>query len=297
MNATATDRLTPFDWGETLGARPMLDRRIGGSVPVLVRRWQGISPDIDQWPLDQHYLSVHLGGAKRLHREGEGHRLVRDTEASAHSFVPAGAAYRWTTKGPIDFMHLYFDPKTVDHFVASSFDRDPRAAELHECLGNSERLIDSLAAAILVEVSGEGGVQQAYFDDLMHLLLFQALRCYSDAASITMPRPHALSPHRLRNAIDFIESHLAQPIGVSEIAASTGMSMFHFSRAFRISTGAPPYAYLLERRIAAAKHRLAEPGGSLATIARDCGFSSPGQFSRMFRNATGVSPGSYRKRR
>ena len=88
---------------------------------------------------------------------------------------------------------------------------------------------------------------------------------------MALPSQHALSPHRLRNALDFIYRNLALPIGVSEIAASTGMSPFHFSRAFRMSTGAPPYAYLLERRILAAKNRLAELPRSIAEIARSRG--------------------------
>ena len=274
----------------------MLDLRIGGAIPVHIRRWQGIAPDIDQSSLDEHYLSIHLGGAKRLHRDGEGRKLTCDARSGAHSFVPAGSAYKWMTEGPIDFAHFYFQPKTIDRFIASSFDRDPRGAVMHECLGESERLIDSLAATVLFEVARGDGVQQAYLDDVMHLLLFQLLRCYSDAASITIPSQLALAPHRLRAALEFIESHLAEPIGVSEIAGAAGMSPFHFSRAFRVSTGAPPYAYLLRRRIAAAKARLTKPGGSLAAIAGECGFTSASQFSRMFKNATGLNPSSFRKR-
>ncbi|MES2755299.1 MAG: AraC family transcriptional regulator [Pseudomonadota bacterium] len=294
--ASDSNRLTPLHWGETLAGRPQLDTRIGGAVPALVRRWQGIPPEIDQSSLDEHYLSVHLGGAKRLHRLGEGHRLVRDTQPAAHSFVPAGAAYRWTTEGPVDFMHLYFDQATIDRFVSESFDRDPRGAQLRECLGESEPLIDTLAVAILTELSRGDGVQQAYVDDLMHLILLKVLRCYSDAAFAAMPRRYALAPHRLRIAKEFIESRLGEPIGVGDIAASAGMSAFHFSRAFRLSTGAPPYAYLLDRRIAAAKRQLANPGVSLATIARDCGFNSPSQFSRMFKAAAGVTPSDFRRR-
>ena len=292
--AVATDRFNPIAWGDSLGGPPILDTMIGGAVPAHLRHWQGISPAIDQSPLDQHYLSIHLGGTKRLHRKGEGCNLVCDTAAKSHSFVPAGSAYQWMTEGPVDFAHLYFDPKTIDRFVASSFDRDPRGTELHSCLGESDKLIDSLAEAVLVELSDGDGPQQAYLDDLMHLLLFQLLRCHSDAGSVATPNPHALAPHRLRIAIDFIETQLAQPIGVSDIAAAAGMSPFHFSRAFRLSTGAPPYAYLLDRRVAAAKLKLLEPGGSLAAIARDCGFRSSNQFSRMFKSATGLNPSCYR---
>ena len=295
--APAIDRLTPINWGNTLSGQPILDTRIGGAVPALVRRWQGIAPNIEQSSLDEHYLSIHLGGAKRLRRNGEGCNLVRDTEQIAHSFVPAGSAYQWVTEGPIDFAHFYFDPKTIDRFVANSFDRDPRDAELRACLGESEQLIDSLASAVLAELANGDGPQQAYLDDLMHLLLFQLLRRCSDAGSVATPNPHALAPHRLRIAIDFIEANLGQPIGVSEIAAAAGMSAFHFSRAFRQSTGAPPYAYLLGRRVAAAKLRLLVPGGSLAAIALECGFSSANQFSRMFKNATGLNPSCYRSTR
>ena len=297
MNVNGSlERATPVKWGDTLAGRPMLDKRIGGAVPALLRRWQGIPPAIDQSSLDEHYLSIHLGGAKRLHRHGDGQRLTRDTRSGAHSFVPAGAAYRWNTEGPVDFMHLYFDQQTIDRFVASSFDRDPRGVRLHDCLGEHERLIGSIAEAVLAEATSQDGVQQAYIDDLMHLLMFQLLRCYSDAGFITAARPHALAPHRLRVAIEFIESHLGQPIGVTDIAAAAGMSAFHFSRAFRLSTGAPPYAYLLNRRVAAAKLRLAEPSGTLATIASECGFTSASQFSRMFKSATGFSPSSFRRR-
>ena len=74
------------------------------------------------------------------------------------------------------------------------------------------------------------------------------------------------------------------------------MSMFHFSRAFRTSTGVSPYSYLLQKRVAAAKARLRTPVGTLATIAGECGFSSPSQFSRMFKQVTGFNPGTYRRR-
>ena len=222
--------------------------------------------------------------------------MVCDARSGAHSFVPAGSGYQWMTEGPIDFVHLYFKPQTIDRFIASSFDRDPRSSELVDCLGESDRLIEALATSVLSEVAHGEGVQQAYLDDVMHLLLFQLLRRYSNAASITMPCQHALAPYRLRAALEFIESHLADPIGVAEIARAAGMSPFHFSRAFRISTGAPPYAYLLGRRILAAKIRLAQPGGSLATIAAECGFTSPSQFSRMFKGATGLNPSSFRSR-
>ena len=294
--AASIDRVTPLRWGETLGGKPILDVRLDGAVPVLIRRWRGIPPDIDQSPLVEHYLSIHLGGTKRLCRIGEGRRLVRDACSGAHSFVPAGSGYRWNTEGPVDFVHFYFAPKTIDLVIADGFDRNPQSAEIRDCLGINERLIDALSTSILTEISYGDGIQQAYLDGLLHLLVFRLLRCYSNAASTMILRRHALAPYRLRAAIDFIDGHLAEPIGVSEIASAAGMSMFHFSRAFRTSTGVSPYSYLLQKRVAAAKTRLRTPVGTLATIAGECGFSSPSQFSRMFKQVTGFNPGTYRRR-
>lgn len=293
---TSASTISPTTWAATLAARPVFEQPISGTVPALVRRWAAIPPDIDQAALDQHYLSVHLGGAKRLHRAGDGRCLTRETRDHAHSVIPAGAAFQWRTEGPIDFAHFYFDPLTVERFVASSFDRDPGSVRLQECLGESQPVIDAIAAAVLTEVASTDGVQQAYLDDLMHLLLFQVLRCYSNAPTIANAARMALAPYRLRSATEYIEAHLAEPIGVGEIAAAAGMSAFHFSRAFRAATGKPPYAYLLDRRIATAKARMGDPQMTLAAIAQECGFNSAGQFSRMFRAATGCTPSVYRHR-
>ena len=288
--------LTPAVWGEMLDGSPILDCPIGGAVPALVRRWQGIAPDIDQRALDQHYLSIHLGGPKRLHRTGEGQRLVHESAENAHSFIPSGAAFLWRTEGPIDFMHVYFTPATFDRFVGASFDRDPRNIELHDCLGVADPLIGSLATALIAELASDDGPQQAYLDDVMHLLLFQVLRRHSNAPSIGARNLYALPPYKLRRALDFIESQLAQPIGVGEIAAACGTSAFHFSRAFRHAMGRPPYAFLLERRVAKARDLLASSVTPLTQIAVECGFGGLSQFSRVFKQVAGVSPSAFRNR-
>ena len=290
------ERMTPANWGELLAGQPTLDCRVDGVVPALVRRWQGIPPDIDQRALDQHYLSVHLGGAKRLHRDGEGQRLVCDAPPAAHSVVPSGSAYQWRTEGPVDFLHVYVAPATMDRFVSTSFGRDPCGIELHDCLGAVDPLIGSIAVSLSEELANADGVQQAYLDDLMHLLLFRMLRQHSDASSAASRSLHALPPYKLRRALDFIEGQLAAPIGVGEIAAVAGTSAFHFSRAFRHAMGRPPYAYLLERRVARAKLLLATSMVPLSDVAQQCGFGGVSQFSRMFRRAAGVSPSAFRNR-
>lgn len=284
--------VSPAVWAGTLPDAPVLDRRVAGLVPATIRRWRGISPEIDQASLDQHFVSVHLGGPKRLQRRGEGHTLSRDVPVGAHSIVPAGSSFRWNTQGPVDFAHIYFERSAVEHVVAHAFDRDPAHVSLREGLGVDDPLIGSLAAALLAELGGD--VHQAYLDDLLHLLLCRVLRLHSNAREAAVRARHVLAPYRLRRAVDFIDANLAGPIGVAEIADAGGISRFHFSRAFRQTTGKAPYAFLLDRRLTAAKTLLIGETTSLTAIAQRCGFASLSQFSRMFKRETGVTPSRFR---
>lgn len=294
--STLRDGVAPDAWGSCLSETPVLDLSVNALVPAVVRRWKGIDPKISQASLDHHFISIHLGGAKRLYRDGGGHHHTRDVTATCHSVVPAGAAFEWNTVGPVDFAHIYFDPIVVNHVVADAFDRNPGSVVLQEGLGDSDQLLGTLAVSLLAELE-TGVLHRAYLDDLTHLLLCRALKLHSNADDSRVEARHALAPFRLRRAIDFIETNLAAPIGVAEIASASGVSAYHFSRAFRLSTGRAPYAYLTERRIACAKAMLIKHDETLTTIATHCGFSSLSQFSRMFRQETGVTPSSFRQRR
>ncbi|MGY4395971.1 AraC family transcriptional regulator [Sphingomonas sp. UYAg733] len=285
--------LSPRIWGATLSGAPMLDRSLNTFIPGLMRRWQSIDPDIEQPALDQHFVSIHLGGAKRLNRRGEGGAQTRDVSSGAYSVIPAGAAFQWATEGPVDFTHIYFTPDALNHMIGETFDRDASRVVLAETLGEQDPLLASLALSLIEEVSGEDS-DCAYLDDLMHLLLCRTLRLHSNVTSLGDRARHSLAPFRLRRAIDFIEQNLAAPIGVPEIATACGISPYHFSRTFRQATGRPPYAYLIERRVAHAKTLLAGRCEPLTDIARQCGFASLSQFSRAFRRDTGKTPTLFR---
>ena len=76
----------------------------------------------------------------------------------------------------------------------------------------------------------------------------------------------------------------------------TGYSRFHFVRAFRESTGLPPYAFLLNERIRAAQAALQIADVPIAQVARDTGFGTHAHFSARFREATGMTPVEFRRR-
>ena len=285
----------PLSWGAQLSGPPCLEHRLTGRIPAIVRRWTEINPDIRQPALDRHFVSLHLGGPKRLYRRGEGCNQVRDIPKGAYSIVPAGTWFDWMTEGPVDFLHLYIECATLDTFIAENFDRDPRAVSLSDALGSTDALMAPLIATFAAEIDGLEPLR-TYVEALLQLVIFRLLKLHSTVGQSAFRVPLALAPYRLRRAVEFIEATLGEDIGLADIAAAAGVSAFHFARGFKIATGKPPYAFLVDRRIAAAKVMLREADLPIGSIAGACGFASAAQFSRSFRRATGSTPSGWRSR-
>ena len=98
-----------------------------------------------------------------------------------------------------------------------------------------------------------------------------------------------------RRAMSFMEERLDQSFPVSAVADACGLSVNHFSRAFRRSMGKPPHRWLLDRRIERAKDMLRRNGISLADIALACGFAEQSHFTRVFTRTVGMPPGAWRR--
>ena len=82
---------------------------------------------------------------------------------------------------------------------------------------------------------------------------------------------------------------------LDDIASACGLSVSHFSRAFRRSIGLSPHAWLLDKRVEAAKAMLRRREAPLSLIALACGFADQSHFTRVFTRRVGLSPGAWRK--
>lgn len=109
-----------------------------------------------------------------------------------------------------------------------------------------------------------------------------------------VPYPNGLSTERLKRVVDYIDGNLIKSLTLDEIAKIAALSPFHFSRAFRKSTGMTPVRYVWSRRVEKAKDYLKKDYAQLAPIAYACGFSSQSHFSTLFKRATGLTPAQYR---
>jgi AraC-like DNA-binding protein len=98
-----------------------------------------------------------------------------------------------------------------------------------------------------------------------------------------------------RRTKEMLALNLAKEISLQEVAAECGLSLTHFSRAFKRSTGLPPHAWLQMHRLKRAKDMLLASKSSLAEIALSCGFADQSHFTRMFARTVGIAPGKWRR--
>ena len=106
--------------------------------------------------------------------------------------------------------------------------------------------------------------------------------------------PAALEARRVVEAIRLVESDAARPVRLQDLAASAGMSKYHFLRVFRRLTGMTPYQYLLSARMRRAALDLASSRRPVLAIALDSGFNDLSTFNHRFRAAFGATPTQYR---
>jgi transcriptional regulator GlxA family with amidase domain len=103
-------------------------------------------------------------------------------------------------------------------------------------------------------------------------------------------RIRRLSPRALRLALAFIEANLGERFSLDELAASAGISRFHFARLFRSTMGHSPMEYLMRLRVERSTCLLARGETSICEIAASLGFCDQSHFTRTFRRMRGTSP-------
>jgi transcriptional regulator of acetoin/glycerol metabolism/AraC-like DNA-binding protein len=104
-----------------------------------------------------------------------------------------------------------------------------------------------------------------------------------------------LSPGALRRVREYIAAHIHESLDIATLAPLAGLSVHHFSRAFKASVGMPPHRYLLEQRVRKAAELIERSEQLLINIALAVGFADQAHFSRTFHALVGLTPCQFRR--
>lgn len=244
-------------------------------------------------------FEIHMGGSPR-------DKVVFCEEGSATLEVTAGGQPRsWSrSPGSVDVMPAGFDAQTV------------------QCLGEATRVVCiTLPALRLHGAPPEFGLIDAHVVDLCRRLIRQAelgqpygsayvealadtlstylegrLRRRSESPDPREPRAPRLSQSDRERLQSYVQDNLEREVTIRELAEVTGYSIDHFGKLFKKTFGVPPYHFLLDCRVDAARQHLAQGVLPLAEIALRCGFATQAHFTAIFKLRTGVTPGEFRRR-
>lgn len=128
-------------------------------------------------------------------------------------------------------------------------------------------------------------------DDMIYravAMLLVPSRATSLATSVTL----AASRQPLDRACDYALAHLFTPIRLADLESASGLKARALQMAFLKHHGRTPRQWILDRRLDAARARLAEPrpGRTIMAVALECGFTRIASFSRAYEARFGELP-------
>ncbi len=101
---------------------------------------------------------------------------------------------------------------------------------------------------------------------------------------------------RFNQVLDYIETHLDEPLTVEQLSQVVHFYKFHFHRQFAEYTGCSVFRYIQRLRLKQASYKLAfDRRAKIIDIALAAGFENPESFSRAFKNTFNQSPSEFRR--
>lgn len=158
--------------------------------------------------------------------------------------------------------------------------------------------IEAVSRQILREMENPDRCTRLMLDGLTLALVIRLLRRHSNLAGSRVlvtehgPKPH---DHRLKWAVDYLEAHLADEVGLRDLAAAAGLSVTHLTTLFRRGTGESPHRFLMRRRFERACELLADSSLSVTDVAYRCGFSNSQHLAAVMRKRMATTPTAYRR--
>lgn len=272
--------------------------------PAVSARWNGFSIHLFDPPSQatvtfaDHVVALHLAGTGRLRREIGGRAVRGWFTPGTMNLVPADVPATWTGSGGARAVVLAVSPGYLARVIEEGWGRSPGSVEVVGQFLVRDPVIETLLTRLAFEVRNGSPSGQLYAESASEFLAHHILHTYSSLAGPPPKFAGGLAGHRLKTVQEYVEATLAQPISLHRLAELAGVGPRHFERAFRQALGVPPHAYVLQRRIAVARHLLlTELALSVQEIAARTGFSSASHLAFAFRRQTGCSPLEYRRLR
>lgn len=242
-------------------------------------------------------LTVHLGGARRVHVFTESGLSRRFSRPGDITLIPRGQSIRYLVEGGAEFATLHL-PETVAQILDDQGGVD--LLGLSECLFAFRDDYALAGIRALMEIPASDTTATRYSAQVLDSLALHIARIarrgdaerirLAQAPVVALPADRGIDFHAVAAAI---EARLGESISVCDLADIAGACRSTFCERFKDYFGVAPHQYVLERRIERAKMMIGTDVRSMTDLAYELGFSSAAHFSTAFKNATGMPPRAF----
>jgi AraC-like DNA-binding protein len=192
-----------------------------------------------------------------------------------------------------DMVQFYVSRAALNEFADENDGR--RCETLSWPFGKVDSRLKNLALCLLPVLERPEVAGELYVDHLVLAAHAYIARTYGGIQSAPSAVRGGLAPWQLNRATEMLKANLDGQIALSQVARECKLSVSHFVRAFKQTVGEPPYRWLLQQRIDAAKELLLHSGLPMVEIALKCGFADQACFIRAFRKLLQTTPGEWRR--
>mgnify|MGYP000033141340 CR=1 FL=1 len=132
-------------------------------------------------------------------------------------------------------------------------------------------------------------------DGIALLMLSDLIQSFSVYAPLGTATGEKKPNDALRVIISYVTEHYPEKITLNDISARIGFSKEYFCRFFKRSIGKTPIDYINDYRLNKVIRLLETGDAQITEICLECGFNNMGNFQRLFKRKTGITPLQYRK--
>ncbi|RWU22924.1 AraC family transcriptional regulator [Pseudomonas alkylphenolica] len=236
---------------------------------------------------DEVLVGVTLQGVQRF----SCHRSLHTSTVGRAMLIEPGAVHDGHAPEPEGFTYamLYLPQPWVTGMTGRLGLGDASALEaaFHSTLADDPPLSAAIYQAFMAIHQNEGKLaRDQTLDQLLAMLSRHLYR--------TPPSPRMEHDLVLNRAREYLHAHMADDVGLDELAAHSGIDRFRLTRQFKRAFGQTPHAYLVRLRLRAARALLAR-GEAPAEVAAQVGFADQSHLGLWFRRAYRLTPASYQR--
>ncbi len=273
----------------------LLDGSAANPEEVLIRCYSSVKSSVkNKIVLNQNMINLLVSGTKTIVYPGST-AVVNAGELVVLSAGNVLTSELLTNDNSFSSVLFYFSNEVLDRFLIKYHHLLPTGANHNDgsrtfLIFKQDLFIKQFIASVQALVSDDGElspeIRLLKIEELLLYLLHADPERFSSIQQVTRDK-HELQLKKV------VESHVGQPITVSELAFLCNMSTSTFKRRFSEIYKATPQQWLLDQKLKMAADLLRSSNERPASVYLQVGYQNHSSFTEAFRNMFGCTPSEY----